>query len=141
MATWRASHPTPPPPRCSPISFATRTAHSRYRRFGGDPLARANGINTSRTVIGMESNSTAFILPSGGPPLALPPSTAPSETAFGINDSGKILGQFTDGLTDTTHGFFLNGGVFTILNPIVIATVTHAQGMNNNGLATGFYSV
>jgi len=101
----------------------------------------ANGINTSRTVIGMESNSTAFILPSGGPPLALPPSTAPSETAFGINDSGKILGQFTDGLTDTTHGFFLNGGVFTILNPIVIATVTHAQGMNNNGLATGFYSV
>jgi hypothetical protein len=110
--------------------------------IGGDPLAMANGINTSRTVVGMDSNNTAFILPNGGPPVMLPAvnGSTVSETAFGINDSGKIVGQFTDGSTDTTPGFFRNGGAFTILNPIVIATVTNAQGVNNNGLVTGFYS-
>jgi hypothetical protein len=110
--------------------------------IGGDPLAMANGINSSQTVVGGDSDNTAFKRTSGVP-MTLPSvngSTA-SETAFGINDGGLIVGQFTDNATDTTPGYLLNGNTFTILNPTANATVTNAQGVNNNGLVTGFYSV
>lgn len=109
--------------------------------IGGDPLAMANGINDSNTVVGMDSNGTAFSL-AGGTLTTLPAvnGTTVSETAFGINDGGLIVGQFTDGATDTTPGFVYNGSGFTILNPVVTAAVTNAQGVNNNGLVTGFYS-
>jgi hypothetical protein len=109
--------------------------------IAGDPLAMANGIDNSRTVVGMDSNGTAFSL--AGAILATLPSvngTTVSETAFGINDGGLIVGQFTDGATDTTPGFVKSGAVFTILNPTVTAVATNAQGVNNNGLVTGFWS-
>ena len=109
--------------------------------IGGDPLAMANGINNSRTVAGMDSNGTAFTL-AGGTLTTLPQvnGTTVSETAFGINDGGLIVGQYTDGATGTTPGFLFNGAKFTILNPVTNAAVTNAQGVNNNGLVTGFYS-
>jgi len=108
---------------------------------GGDPLAMANGINTSRTVVGMASNGTAFTL-SAGTLTTLPQvnGSTVSETAFGVNDSGLIVGQFTDNATGTTPGFLFNGSAFAILNPTAFATVVNAQGINNNGLVTGFYS-
>lgn len=110
--------------------------------IGGDPLAMANGINLSGAVVGMDSNGTAFTL-AGGTLTTLPSvnRTTVSETAFGINDGGLIVGQFTDGATDTTPGFLFNGASFTTLNPAVNAAVTNAQGVNNNGLVTGFYSI
>lgn len=110
--------------------------------IGGDPLAMANGINSSSTVVGGDSNNTAFKL-AGGVPMTLPSvnGTTASETAFGINDGGLIVGQFTDNATDTTPGYLLNGSTFTILNPTANATVTNAQGVNNNGLVIGFYSL
>jgi hypothetical protein len=109
--------------------------------IGGDPLAMANGINTSPTAVGMDSNGTAFRL-TGGTPTTLPSvnGATVSETAFGINDGGLIVGQYTDGATGTTPGFLYNGAAFTILNPVVNADVTNAQGVNNNGMVTGFYS-
>ena len=109
---------------------------------GGDPLAMANGINTSQTVVGMTSNGTAFTL-AGGTLTTLPQvnGNTVSETAFGINDAGLIVGQYTDGATGATPGFLFAGGAFAILNPVVNAAVTNAQSVNNNGLVTGFYSV
>src|SRR5581483_11290536 len=89
-----------------------------------------------------ESSGTAFTLAAGT--LRMLPKVngaTVSETAFGINDSGLIVGQFTDGATDTTPGFLFTGAAFTILNPVQTATETNAQGVNNNGLVTGFYSV
>jgi hypothetical protein len=110
--------------------------------IGGDPLAMANGINGAGTVAGMDSNGTAFTL-AGGTLTRLPSvnGTTVSETAFGINDGGLIVGQYTDGATDTTPGFLFNGSAFTVLNPVVTAAVTNAQGVNNTGLVTGFYSI
>jgi hypothetical protein len=67
--------------------------------------------------------------------------TTASETAAGINDAGLIVGQFTDGATDTSPGFIYNGSAFTVLNPTANTTVTNAQGVNNNGLVIGFYSL
>jgi hypothetical protein len=108
--------------------------------IGAAPLAMANGINSTRQVVGADSNGTAFFL--GGALVTLPSvnGTTTSQTAFGINDGGLIVGQFTDSATGTTPGFLLNGGVYTTLNPVLNAAVTNAQGVNNNGLVTGFYS-
>jgi hypothetical protein len=110
--------------------------------IGGDPLAMANGINDSRTVVGGTSNSAAFMLSGGGTltTLASVNGTTASQTAFGINNAGLIVGQYADNATGNTPGFLLNGGTYTSLNPVVNALVTNAQGVNNLGLATGFYS-
>jgi probable HAF family extracellular repeat protein len=69
----------------------------------------------------------------------LPGNTA-AETAFGINDQGTVVGQFTENSTDTEPGFVYQNGAFTVLNPVSNAVVTNAQSVNNNGLVTGFYS-
>ena len=109
--------------------------------IGGDPLAMANGVNDSGTVVGMDSNGTAFSL-AGGTLRTLPDvnGDTTSETAFGINDSGLIVGQYTDSVTGTSPGFLFSGSAFTILNPVVNAAATNAQSINDNGLVTGFYS-
>jgi hypothetical protein len=110
--------------------------------IGGDPLAMANGINDLRTVVGGTSNFTAFTL-SGGTLTTLPAvnGTTTSQTAFGINNAGTIVGQYTDSTTGTTPGYRLSGGSYTTLTPLPTAAVTNAQGVNNSGLVTGFYSL
>lgn len=109
--------------------------------LGGDPLAMANGLNSSLTVVGGLSSGNAFAY-SGGALLPLGnvnPATA-SQTAFGINDQGLIVGQYVDNNFGTTPGFLLQNGAYTVLNPVANALVTNAQGVNNNGLVAGFYS-
>jgi probable HAF family extracellular repeat protein len=110
--------------------------------IGGDPLAMANGINDSRTVVGGASNGTAFMLSSGGTltTLASVNGTTASQTAFGTNNAGLVVGQYADNATGNTPGFLLNGGTYTTLNPTINAFVTNAQGVNNLALVTGFYS-
>jgi len=109
--------------------------------IGGDPLAMASGIDNSLTVVGTDSNGSAFSL-AGGTLTTLPHvnGNTVSEAAFGINDSGLIVGQYADIVTGTTPGFLFAGGAFAVLNPVVNADVTNAQGINNNGVVTGFYS-
>ncbi|HTA45853.1 MAG TPA: PEP-CTERM sorting domain-containing protein [Bryobacteraceae bacterium] len=106
-----------------------------------DPLANANGINAGGVVVGATAGQ-AFSLDAGLLTI-LPPALSgltASETAFGVNDANTIVGQFTDNATDTVPGFVYANGQFTILNPVVNVAVTNAQGINNNGLVTGFYS-
>ena len=111
-----------------------------HLNINNDPLGMANGINNVDTVVG-GSNNLAFTL-SNGIFSTIPSVTnaVQSEVAFGINDSGLVVGQFTDSHTATTPGFLDVGGTFTILNPVINAAVTNAQGVNNLGLVTGFYS-
>ena len=140
MSSW-ASHRTTQP---NPTLFTnfTRGAGGLFSILNlGSPLAMANGVNAAGTVVG-GSNNFAFLL-SGANLTTLPPvnNTTVAEIAFGVNDGGLVVGQFTDGNTDTTPGFVLAGGKYTILNPTPNATVTNAQGVNNLGLVTGFYSL
>jgi len=101
----------------------------------------AFGINSAGNVVG-GNNTTAFYLPSGGSPQTI---TVPGNAinAFGINDRGNIVGQFTSG--NATPGFYLSsaaGNSFITINAPNVATGTNtvnAQGVNNNGLAIGFY--
>ena len=107
-----------------------------------DPLAMANGINDSLTVVGGFSSGTAFVGTNGSfQTLPSVNGTTASQTAFGISDNGLIVGQFADNATATTPGYLRqNNGGYTILNPVVSAVVTNAQSVNNTGLVTGFYS-
>jgi hypothetical protein len=99
----------------------------------------AFGVNSAGSVVGTDQNMNAFFLPKGGSlqTLATPGSTS---TAFGINDNGNIVGQYTTG--NATPGFFLpsqtSKGLITINAPSGPNTV-NAQGVNNNGLIVGFY--
>jgi hypothetical protein len=110
--------------------------------INGDPLAMANGVNDARTVVGGLSSGLAFASSSGG--LTILPAAAPgitaSQTAFGINNSGEIVGQFTNNATGATPGYLYRAGAYTILSPVGNAEVTNAQGVNDEGLVTGFYS-
>lgn len=107
-----------------------------------------NGINTSQQVVGMNGTS-AFVLNSvsaSNQPLPLPSvnGTTTSEAAFGINDSGIIVGQYTDSATNTTPGFIDVAGAFTTLIPFPTLLnkplVVNAQGINNSGLVVGYYA-
>jgi hypothetical protein len=101
----------------------------------------ANGINTANMIVGA-SNNNAFSQ-TGSVFTTLPPvnGTTASQVAFGISDHSVIVGQFTDNATDTQPGFVYNGTTYKILNPVANDTVVNAQGVNKQGLVTGFYSL
>jgi hypothetical protein len=100
----------------------------------------ALGINSAGNVVG-GNGTNAFYLPNGG---SLQNLTTPANAinAFGINDKGNIVGQFS--LGGNTPGFILNSfssSTYTTINQPggVAADVINAQGINNNGLVVGFY--
>jgi probable HAF family extracellular repeat protein len=70
------------------------------------------------------------------------PSTLGSQTqAFGVNNSGQIVGRYVDS-GGTSHGFLLSGGSFTTIDvPGAGAFGTTANGINNSGQIVGFYNV
>jgi hypothetical protein len=103
----------------------------------GDAAAMANAVNVSGAVVGV-ANSDAVLLMNGAPSTLTPPG-AMSSAALGISDDGVIVGQFVDA-TMATPGFVDQGGTFTTINPTAKSTVTNVQGINNNGLAIGFYT-
>jgi PEP-CTERM motif len=104
------------------------------------PTAMANGANVAPTVVGM-TGTNAFSY-NGGTLTLLPAvnATTTSMVAFGINDPGVIVGQYTDSATGTSPGFVHNGGSYTTLNPVSGNLTVNAQGINTSGLVTGFYS-
>ncbi len=109
--------------------------------INNDPLANANGINAAGLVVGT-TNGQAFV-DSNGIVSFLPavvPGGTTSETAFGINDSGAIVGQFQDSFSGTSPGFVDLNGMFTSLNPVANSDITNAQGVNNQGEVIGFYN-
>jgi hypothetical protein len=107
----------------------------------GDPLAMANGVNKSLSVVGGFSSGAAFETVTSFPTqLPAVNGTTTFQTAFGINDGGSIVGQYTDSSTGTTPGFLLHNGTYTTLNPVANAEVTNAQSINDKGLVAGFYA-
>jgi len=57
--------------------------------------------------------------------------------AFGINDVGQIVGQYSD--LGGTHGFLLSGGIYTTLDDPLGTHGTVATGINNAGQIVGTY--
>jgi hypothetical protein len=102
----------------------------------GDPAGMANGVNKSDEVVGV-ANGEAFILV-GTKMESLMPFGATSSVAFGVNDEGVVVGQYTEG--SLMPGFVDAGGTFTKVSPTAKSLITNLQGINNHGLAIGFYS-
>lgn len=103
-----------------------------------DPAASVNAINNSSVAVGV-ANGKAFSESAGVvTPITIPGATA--SVAFGINDAGAIVGQYTNG-AGISPGFLYQNGTLTTLLPIPSATVVNAQGINNHGIVVGFYSI
>ena len=110
--------------------------------FADSAEAMANGINSSGQIVGSLGSSAFFLTNSGNTLTSIPSATftTTAEAAFGINDKGTIVGQYTDSSTGTSPGFVYAKGSFTTLNPVSNDSQVFAQGINNNGLVVGFYS-
>jgi hypothetical protein len=112
--------------------------------IAGSTTAMANGINDSNQVVGTV-NGQAFSLFNNFQNFFMlnPASGATSETAFGINNGGLIVGQYATASGTLTPGFVYNDGAYTTLQPVSPVggvLVVNAQGINNNGIVAGFYS-
>jgi hypothetical protein len=105
--------------------------------INGSTAAMTNGVNSAGTVVGSDGNNNAFTLV-GGNVLSYIPNNGVSATAFGINDHGIVVGQYTTN-ADTTPGYVLNGTAETTIDAPTGPDVVNAQGINNNGLVVGFY--
>lgn len=131
----------------------TADNNGAFTNFSGTPgaltvlnlpaTANANGINAAGLVVGTDGTQ-AFTLDSTSPmnteqTLGQVTRTTTSEAAFGVNDGGTIVGQYTDSATNTMPGFVDVKGTFTSIAPAGAPSV-FAQGINNNGLVTGFYA-
>jgi hypothetical protein len=109
----------------------------------GSLTAMANGINDNNQVVGV-TGTNAFILTNNFNTLTnLPPANpgnTTSEVAFGINNAGTITGQYVHSQTGLTPGFVDVQNTFLPVNPAG-SMVTNVQGVNNNGLALGFFAI
>jgi hypothetical protein len=103
-----------------------------------DPAASANGINNAGTIVGV-ANSSAFEMPNAGQLAALSPFGAATSVAFGINETGVVVGQFTKSAT-VSPGFVDAAGAFTEIDPTAASIMTFAQTINADGTVAGFYT-
>jgi probable HAF family extracellular repeat protein/VCBS repeat-containing protein len=127
------------------------------QRLHVGPSAVANDINNGGQIVGGFSGcyftaqpviNRGFLLSGNGEPIpidfpGLPDPTDPSlclesyTYAYGINDTGQVVGSFRhDG---NTHGFLMNGDVFTQLD-MPGATATIPDGINNAGQIVGTFT-
>jgi hypothetical protein len=94
------------------------------------------GINASGAIVGfygvLNGFSNGFVYQGGVFSDIIVPTATAGTIAYGINDSGDVVGQFSD--SAGTHGFLFNGSYETLNAPG--ATVTIAVGINNSGLIT-----
>ena len=76
------------------------------------PNALAFAMNRNNVIVGT-NNGVAFVLAAKGSPQLLS-SPAGASSAFGINDKGQIVGQYTNA-NGQTPGFFLNNMMSTAI--------------------------
>ncbi len=103
----------------------------------GGATAMANGINMNGEIVGVSGNNA--IVDTNGTTTALKPTPgSQAEAAFGINDAGAIVGQYT-APDKTMPGFLQVNNVYTKVAPAT-AAATNAQGVNKKGVVIGFFA-
>lgn len=106
-------------------------------------VSQALGINNNLTVVGFyndaanASHGYAYnVITAAYTPFNI--SGASSSAVTGINDDNTICGFFTDAKTNVTVGYVMNAlGLTRVAQPQV--TTTQLLGINNEGVAVGFY--
>ena len=109
----------------------------------------ARGINATGQIVGTFNDTTLAPLPfpvgytprgflySGGVFTTIDVPGASETFAYGINETGQIVGTFVD--ATGAHGFLDTGGVFTTLNAPG-ANHTEAWGINKAGQIVGWFN-
>ena len=131
---------------------ATTYTFTELRNPGSD-WTQAWGINTSGQVVTSSYSETAavtssFIYQGGAYTAVSGPAGAISTSAFGISDSGAIVGSYSTGwvvesdgsrFLGPDSGFIFNGGSYTTIN-VPGATRTIPRAISPNGrYVSGFY--
>jgi probable HAF family extracellular repeat protein len=124
------------------VLTAAAVAQSYHEiKVPGSFSTSANGINNKFQVVGFygdisTGNTRGFLLSNGKYTNIDFPRATGFTAATGINDSGEIVGYFSD---SATHGFIDQRGAFTQLDyPGAIST--QAQGVNRAGEVVGSYT-
>jgi len=123
-------------------------ADGSFTNFTGTPAltnpltlganAMAFGMNAINTIVGTQGG-TAFFLTQNGTAQPLP-APAGATSAFGINDKGQIVGQYTNAKGQTPGVALVNMKTSaTTINAPSGPNTVNAQGINNFGLIVGFY--
>lgn len=102
--------------------------------------AMAFGINSALHVVGTDGNGNAFFIQNGNVQTFIPGGGS-TAAAFGINDHGSIVGQYTVS-SGQMPGFFLanhNGSGFVRVDAPSGPDIVNAQGINDKGRIVGFY--
>ncbi len=100
----------------------------------------AYGINNFDEIVGTEgtgTNTKGFDYRNGQFTTVAVPG-ALETSAFGINDSGVIVGWFLGTSNPLYNGFTLSGGVYTTIS-VPAAVKTYVMGINNGGQLVGTY--
>jgi len=85
-----------------------------------------------------EGTSVGFLYEGGKYSDVRGPAGAVNSAAYGINDSGAIVGDYTDS-SGVTHGFLLKKGKYTTLDVPGAVGLTVASGINNAGTIVLWY--
>ena len=117
--------------------------------FPGAYFTRAHGINSAGEIVGSMAfpgvgGTSAFLYSQGtfrviNNPNSSSPGGDPVTVALGINDSGQIVGIFTD--LGGYRAFLYDKGTFTTLDfPPESGTPEVAYGINNAGKIVGSFT-
>jgi len=112
---------------------------------GLGPSLTAAAINNNGDIAGFYNKTSAqvdaFLKLASGRFITIAAPGAAMTQAFGVNDSGEVVGTYTVGTGNNavTHGFTWLGGRFVSVD-ISGASATFINGVNNEGDLVGFYT-
>jgi probable HAF family extracellular repeat protein len=115
---------------------ASGTGSSNYYTY-------AEGINDADQVVGVfktnysSGTNQGFLYQNGTFTTIDDPNGAEGTQAYGINNTGEIVGQYTDS-SGKSHGFIDVNGTFTTIDD-PLGTNTTLTGINDAGQVVGFY--
>ncbi len=126
--------------------FSLRDGNYSQIIVPGEAHTLATGINARGQIVGyyfgvnssgFGANPSGFLLNNSTFTTIVVPTATSGTTAFGLNDSGEIVGWYGQGAA--THGFIYNRGQYeTIDDPL--GTGTYATGINSKGDVVGWYT-
>ena len=113
----------------------------------GGSFSYANAINNSGQVVGASDGQAFFTDPNGIGTVNIGVLLGGVSQAWDINDSGQVVGNFSDDIfSNHTSAFLYSDGVITnisLLAPVIAAgwTDLHARAINETGQIVGYGSL
>jgi hypothetical protein len=122
------------------VANPRKTGPCTALNINGSTTAMASGINLIGSVVGTDGNGHAVFLPPVIRTVETIATMGSAAVAFGIDDLGHIVGQYTS--ANAMPGFFVTnheGSDFITINAPSGPNTVNAQGINNLGRIVGFY--